>query len=484
MKPIFKPEYEFLQDTLKISLPPYCWRKGSKIYLNIGDTVPLIEFKAQLGKLVVKKNNIKAIHEDNSVTIVHKGKEHHIENLTLEEEYEKRKEYLDALIQEAIRETIAFMKKYPDYNYRISISGGKDSSFLLWIMKQVYEKLGKDFYTHVTPDVYNTTNDTADTYKHIKYELKPWVEPLMDMSKVTNSKTYIAEFNKHVKQFIHSPKKGWYKWLKEDKNWFLPSVNVRNCCSTYKEGQVKKVLSKNEHYVMFLGMRKHESQKRAFYDFDLDAAYLKNKGKATNLYAGWKRFCPIVNFRDEDVWLLLMHHSIRVNQMYSYGYSRCGCLICPYASDYTDILTSKYYPSLMKKWEYACERNYDNTDVANRLKWSREEWRLGKWKKGTSKERELLVCAKTKERVKQLAELKNIPIEIAEKYWDKNKCSCGKKLNPDEIAVNLKLFGRYDGVEDTRLFKCKNCICEDLKITKKEYQNMIYDFRSSGCNLF
>lgn len=72
---------------------------------------------------------------------------------------------------------------------------------------------------------------------------------------------------------------------------------------------------------------------------------------------------------------------------------------------------------------------------------------------------------------------------MAEKYWDK-KCLCGKKLNPDEIAMFYKIFGRYENQEDNRQLLCKKCLCEKLNITTKEYSEKVMEFRKQGCNLF
>ena len=77
-------------------------------------------------------------------------------------------------------------------------------------------------------------------------------------------------------------------------------------------------------------------------------------------------------------------------------------------------------------------------------------------------------------------------VMLAEKYWDK-KCDCGKKLNPDEIAMNYKLFGRYEDIsanEDNRQLYCKECMCKKLGITSKEYSEKVMEFRLQGCELF
>ena len=86
----------------------------------------------------------------------------------------------------------------------------------------------------------------------------------------------------------------------------------------------------------------------------------------------------------------------------------------------------------------------------------------------------------------EVIEVKGISETMAEKYWNK-KCSCGNKLNPDEIAMNYKLFGRYEDIkaeDDDRELLCKECLCEKLGITTKEYSEKVQEFRSQGCNLF
>jgi len=325
-------------------------------------------------------------------------------------------------------------------------------------MQKVYDKLNITRNDYKI-DVFNTTNDTAQTYLHIKNDFPITIDD------------------------IHTPKKGWYKWLAEDKNWFLPSAIVRNCCSHFKEGNLHKLLDKKKNYILFIGMRKYESAKRSKYDWDLNEAIKKQGDKKLNVPENWRRFLPIVNFKDEDVWLMLLHYNIKFNDMYRYGYNRCGCLICPYSSDYVDMLTRKYYPLLMDRWDYALEQNYQLYNVENRLKWTLNEWKLGKWKQGTSKEYELIQLKPTPERVMELAKIKGISEELAKKYFQK-KCSCGKKLNPDEVALFLKRNGRFENIEDDRQFLCKKCMCKQEGWTSKEYQEQVWKFREQGCNLF
>ena len=74
---------------------------------------------------------------------------------------------------------------------------------------------------------------------------------------------------------------------------------------------------------------------------------------------------------------------------------------------------------MWNRWEFALEKNYEITDVKNRLKWTLEEWKNGKWKLGISKEQGIIQNKPTKERVKELAEIKGISEELALKYFQK-----------------------------------------------------------------
>lgn len=454
IKPIFKEEKGFLEEQLSIVLPEYCWKDKSYIILNHDSKEKLVHFKVENGILKLDCNKILKI-EDNKIDVKTKTNVSTLINYTWEQEYLQEQEYIKDLETESILRTTEYIEKFPDHKKRVGISGGKDSDVMFIMFKKALKKAENKEYTI---DVYNTSNDTGDTYRHIKMELGIGI------------------------QDIHSPKKGIFQWLKEDKNYFLPTKLVRNCCSTYKEGQVKKILDKNEKYISFMGMRKFESTKRSFYDWDMNEAYKKN-GMKLDIPENWKRFLPIVNWRDEDVWLYIIHNNIKVNKMYFYGFNRCGCLICPFQSDYTDLLIKKYYPQQWKRWEEMLKKNYELWNVERRLKFTIDEWLNGAWKVGTSKEYDIITQKPTKARIKELAELKGMSEEIAERYFQR-KCSCGKKLNSDEIAMFLKTNGRFEGLEDNRKYLCKKCFCEKEGINSKEYAEKVMRFREQGCHLF
>lgn len=460
MKPIFLEEKIFLEEELNIKLPDYCWKDGSKIYLNCKDDKPIIVFKVINGQLYLRKNIIKTI-EDTIINVEYTIKNKVIKeqwiNKTWEEEYQEIKPCIDALLEESIDETVKCIKRYPDHGIRKSNSGGKDSQLEELIVDEALQRLNKNPEDYCI-DFCNSTNESPETYKRINNE------------------------KKSKKVIIHNPEKGMIRWLKEDKNYYLPTLFVRNCCSTYKENRINQDLDKNKNYLIFLGMRKNESNKRANYDWYLNDAIIK-QGQRLNVPANWIRFLPAVNWKDEDVWLFIIHSKQDFNYMYRLGFNRVGCLICPNQDDYTDILIKKYYPFLWKRWEEVLEKNYEMYDIQKRLKWTLEEWKNGKWKLGISKELELIHLKPTNERVKKLAEIKGIPEALARKYFQK-KCTCNKTLNPDEIAMFLKLNGRYENVDDSRQYLCKKCLCKEKGISEAEYKQLVIGFRNQGCNLF
>lgn len=381
-------------------------------------------------------------------------------NYTLEEEYEAAREQLEAKVKQSIQMTKEYTLKNLDKKIFVSISGGKDSDVMKHIVDIAFNELREEgINVDYNLIAFNTSNDTAETYKHLK------------------------QHHKMTKENIISPEVGFYQWIVDKKNYFTPTRFVRNCCSTYKEGQLTKIMGKKEDTLTFLGMRSPESVKRKDYDFDLNEAQ-KKIGKKPNVPENWLRFLPIVKWTDAEVWLYILNRKMKYNDMYNKGFNRIGCLICPYQSDVVELLIKNHYPKQWKRWVDILAKGYEIYGVERRLKWDLLEWcEGGRWKSATSKESELTTKKATPERIKELAELKGISEEMAVKYF-KKECSCGKKLNPTEIAMFLKLTGRYENQEDNRQYLCKKCLSEFLGITTKEYKEKAIEFTQGGCELF
>jgi 3'-phosphoadenosine 5'-phosphosulfate sulfotransferase (PAPS reductase)/FAD synthetase len=448
LKPIFEEERQFIYKKTDILLPKDCWRNGSKIYLDCLADKPVYTIK-----IVNKEIKIKDTKNNN-------GNQKTVKELQILYE-----EVLSRLEQTSVKKTVEYILNHSDYYYVISHSGGKDSVVMynIWLKAlELIKNNNVDIYNDLQWEIIfeNTSNDTADTYRYIKNELPK------DKLKIAN------------------PKIGFYQWIKKIKNYYIPSVTVRNCCSTFKEGQLKKHYDLNENIIMVTGVRKYESAKRANFDYVMDSKFRIENFGIDNLSKKWITFAPIVEWKDEEIWLYILNKKLQFNRQYKLGFNRCGCLICPFQHDYIDLLIEEYYPSLWEKWLGILKKNYEVYNVKERLKWTLEEWQQGYWKQGKSKEYNLISKKPTKERIKELATLKDISENMAEKYFNK-KCKCGKKMNPTELAMFYKYYGRYEEmVDDPRELLCKKCFCDDMDIAGKKYNYLAILHLESGCKLF
>ncbi|MFA8997926.1 phosphoadenosine phosphosulfate reductase family protein [Clostridioides difficile] len=329
MKPVFQEEQDLLERKLNINLPKNIWRKGSKIYLNHFDKRAFLIFKVNL--------------LNNSLMLREYKKPTH-QNYTLEDEYLLKKDVLESKVIKSINMTKKFILENLSHKFIISLSGGKDSTVMKTIIDLAIEELYREgIHVKYRLISFNTSNDTAETY------------------------LYLKNYHHMQKENIISPKTGFYNWITKSKNYFTPSVFIRNCCSTYKEGQLSKVLNKNEKAVIFLGMRKYESIKRKHYDFDLNESQIR-VGNKLSVPNTWKRFLPIVEWEDSDVWLYILNRKIEYNKMYNLGFNRVGCLICPNQQDYVELLIKEYYPKQWSRWINILSKGYKIYGVDRRLK--------------------------------------------------------------------------------------------------------------------
>lgn len=451
MKPIFEQERQFIKKKTGIELPTDCWRDGSKIYLDCTCKKPLYTFKVINKTITITKDNTNLFKDYIQKKIPE-----------LIELYTPR---IDALEDKSINKTYEFILSRPIEKFVVGFSGGKDSTVAYRIWNKVLDlikKYNSDVFNkiHWTVNFSNTSNETADTYKYVKTNIPK------SLLKILN------------------PVIGFYQWITKVKNYFTPSVMVRNCCSTYKEGQLTKNYDKNDVINWIIGVRSSESVKRSNYTYYMDADFYMNILGKNNLPKTWVNFAPIVEWTDEEIWLYILREKLPYNNQYNVGFNRCGCLICPYQHDYIDLLIEEYYPNQWKRWMDILKKNFEVYFIGDRFKWTLDEWQQGKWKTGHSKEFEIIYNKPTKENVKTLAEIKGISEQMAKKYFNK-KCKCGKKMNPTELAMFYKTFGRYENIEeDNRELLCRKCFCEKQNITKDEYNKLAMKYTDEGCNLF
>ena len=141
-----------------------------------------------------------------------------------------------------------------------------------------------------------------------------------------------------------------------------PSDTHRWCCSVMKTAPLHKMLkiegtNKQARVLVFEGSRGEESNRRATYE-------RIGKGVKHNNVINAR---PIFNWNTTEVFLYMFKHKITFNTAYRIGKPRVGCLICPFSSEWDDMIVNKYFPNELKPFisrleEWSKIRGVNNLD--------------------------------------------------------------------------------------------------------------------------
>jgi len=362
-----------------------------------------------------------------SVKTIYKNKEFEMESwIDTVNRKQTHLEYLDEKAKALITKIIA---DHPDKQLKILSSGGKDSSVVSHLVREVALE---------TQIIFNNTSlDCADTYRHIK-----------------------QQENVHV----INPKEGYYQWRKRLN--FVGNRMSRACCTVFKEGAMIDVLEKDDKLLFFMGMRNEESNTRKGYG-DTWKNEKWNKRE-------WIASLPIREWTEEDVWLYILYRNVPINNKYKKGYSRVGCAIaCPYYTKSTWVLDQYWYPKQFKRWHNILNQDFieNNKDII--MNCTQQEYHTC-WNGGVYR------ADPTTEVIQQFAERNELNIETASKYFG-HKCeSCGKRIKSKEVlAMNLKYNGR-----NTNKFYCKKHLMGILNIDVVQWDKAVDEFKSQDCMLF
>ena len=120
-----------------------------------------------------------------------------------------------------------------------------------------------------------------------------------------------------------------------------PSDTHRWCCSVMKTAPLYRSLkvegNKQARVLTFDGVRSEESTRRSGYS-------RIGKGKHVFTYNAH----PILQWNVVEIFLYMMMHGLPNNPAYRLGFSRVGCVICPFGSDWSDYLVTKLYSESRK----------------------------------------------------------------------------------------------------------------------------------------
>jgi len=117
----------------------------------------------------------------------------------------------------------------------------------------------------------------------------------------------------------------------------MPNRKRRWCCEYIKEaggaGRVK-----------VLGMRRIESGTRKSYKC------LQDNPRLGMLVL------PIVGWSDADVWQYIYENHLPANPLYKFGFSRIGCILCPYCGQDEIKQSLVLFPRVVNCWRMASDR--------------------------------------------------------------------------------------------------------------------------------
>ena len=117
-----------------------------------------------------------------------------------------------------------------------------------------------------------------------------------------------------------------------------PSDTHRWCCSVMKTGPLYRCLkiegsNKQAKVLTFDGVRSEESTRRSNYS---------RIGKGVK-HDTVTNASPILSWSSVEIFFYLWEHHLPINPAYRCGMTRVGCLICPFSSEWNDMISSRMY---------------------------------------------------------------------------------------------------------------------------------------------
>lgn len=191
----------------------------------------------------------------------------------------------------------------PEEGYYLAFSGGKDSITIY----NLALKAGVKFDAH-----YNVT--TVDPPELIKFMKRNYPDVNFDKPEISMFRLIVRE-------------------------GMPPTQLMRFCCKWLKErgGEGRRVIT---------GVRWAESQNR------------QNRRTVESCYQGHDKVYinPIIDWEDTEVWQFIKQEGLEYPRLYDEGYSRIGCILCPYKGKKGMIQDKQRWPRYYKAYVKAFDR--------------------------------------------------------------------------------------------------------------------------------
>lgn len=224
--------------------------------------------------------------------------------------------------------------KIQSKDYYLSYSGGKDSHFLYWFIKE-YAKI--DEIEIVSCNTYMEYPEIKERiYKNSDKVLLPTLKPF-EIKEKFGIPCFIKEQDFYIYYYQNALRKG-----KKPSKTILQKIN-----GTYDKGfnGISKkareyVLSGNAHKITHLCC--YYLKKKPFHDYEKQTGKkailgirntesLLRKKQYQSCFTKDKKFTPIYDLSDELLEQIIQKYNIEVPKVYEH-ISRTGCMGCPYGS--------------------------------------------------------------------------------------------------------------------------------------------------------
>ncbi len=229
---------------------------------------------------------------------------------------------------------IEWFERWHGYVY-VSFSGGKDSTVLLHLVRNLYPDVpavfvdtGLEFpeikqFVKTIPNV--TTLRPKKTFPCV---LKEYGYPVV--SKETSQKIYEVRTTKSEKlrkKRLFGDKKG-HGMIPKKWQYLIdaPFKISSSCCDVMKKRPVKKY-EKETGFKPFVGIMAGESYLRT-------SSYMKSGCNSFDATRPISR--PIAFWTEDDIWEYIKRFNVPYSKIYDMGYERTGCMFCMFGVDQED----------------------------------------------------------------------------------------------------------------------------------------------------